>query len=208
VFEGGRYEAPDRFFPVLTQPTSDDTRSTGTPVDPGYDAGVWTPSAWGLINTVRTAEGLHQRLIVIPAQYRAVTAAQGVERLFDEMTYTLYYSATNDVIPPSIWTVRALQQGEATATVLVDVTDFSRIARVVMAYTSGSGEWLTTDLTRGEQESSRWVGTLPREAGMTFLVQAVDGAGNVAVADNRGHYFTLSYPRQYLPLIRAGRSGG
>ena len=201
VFEGGRYAALDRFSPVLTQPTSDDTRSAGTPVDPGYDAGVWTPSAWGLINTVRTAEGLQQRLIVIPAQYRAATAAQGVERLFEEMTYTLYYATATDIIPPSIWKVQDRQQGETAQTVLVDVTDFGGIVRVVVAYTSGSGEWLTADLTRDEGDPSQWGGTLPREAGLTYFVQAVDGAGNVAVSDNRGRYFTLLTRTHYLPVI-------
>jgi hypothetical protein len=40
-------------------------------------------------------------------------------------------------------------------------------------------------------------------AGATWFVQAVDGAGNVAVADNKGRYFTTRWggARVYLPTV-------
>ena len=165
----------------------------------------WTPSAWALINSVRTPEALRQQLVVIPAQYRAADAAEGTERLFTEMSYTVYYSGSSDVIPPSIWTVRAAaERGDDAAHLQVDVTDFSGVVQVTAAYTTGDGEWRTTPLARAADDPSRWLGLLPIRSGLTYFVQAVDGAGNVALQDNRGYYFTLRVRQQYLPLIAQG----
>jgi hypothetical protein len=48
----------------------------------------------------------------------------------------------------------------------------------------------------------KWVGHIP--AGAAWFVQAVDRAGNVAVAHNKGNYFTTRWGgegRIYLPTL-------
>jgi len=121
------------------------------------------------------------------------------------MRYTVYYSQSSDAIPPSIWTVHAWARPEdEAAQVQADVTDFSGVVRVVVAYTTGDGAWETRPLAPAAGETSRWVGLLPKEAGLDYFVQAVDRAGNVAQGDNRGRYFRASLHQHYLPLTGQG----
>jgi len=205
LFEGGRYETLTPFAPALTRIISDTVSGEGERAAQSAGPLNWTPSAWALINSVRTSEGLRQRLVALPAQYRAADGTAGTERLFTEMRYTVYYSQSSDAIPPSIWTVRAgARPDDEAAQVQVDVTDFSGVVRVVVAYTTGDGAWETRSLARAAGETNRWVGLLPKEAGLDYFVQAVDRAGNVAQGDNRGRYFRASLYQHYLPLTEQG----
>ena len=196
VFEGGRYRTFYNFDPLVTRVVTDQAH---TRQEPGFGFKEWTPSTWDLINSVRTPDGWQQRLVVIPAQYRATTDRVGVERLFEAVTYTVYYSTTKDTIPPSIWMVRQLA-GTERVTVEVEVTDFSGVTRAVATYTTGDGLWQTVDLVQSV-DPNVWTGFLPAEAGLEYFVQAVDGGGNVAVNDNKGWYFGLPPYQVYFPLV-------
>lgn len=48
---------------------------------------------------MRKAEGIQQQLVTIPAQYKATTGSLGTARKMTELTYTIYYSVTNDYVP-------------------------------------------------------------------------------------------------------------
>jgi hypothetical protein len=72
---------------------------------------------------------------------------------------------------------------------------------VGVAYTLGDGIWQTMDLTRSVSNPNVWVGTLPNEETMEWFVQAVDGAGNVAVNDNKSAYLDPPAARLWLPSI-------
>ena len=160
VFEGGEYLIFNRFDPVITRVITDDTRIELWQTEPVYNVSTWTPTTWGLINSVRAPDGLRQQLVVIPAQYRALGGQVGLERLFTTITYTVYYSTTEDTIPPSIWEVRThLTSSQANLT--VDVTDFSGVVRTVAAYTAGDGIWRTADLAQTQGNSNMWTGSLP-----------------------------------------------
>jgi hypothetical protein len=161
------------------------------------------PAIWELINSVRTADGLQQRLVVIPAQYRALNDQTGVERRFEEILYTVYYSTSRDTTPPSIWTVRNLSGGSH-FTVEVEATDFSGVRRTVVAYTSGDGVWQTADMARDPGDEDFWTATLPLTPTVEYFVQAVDEAGNVAVSDNKGRYFKFEPYIFYLPIMFKG----
>jgi hypothetical protein len=103
------------------------------------------------------------------------------------MTFTVYYSNTMDLVPPSIWRVDAFQW-ETSNQVLVEATDLSDVVRVGVAYTLRDGVWDTTDLTRSASNPNVWIGAIPDEETIEWFVQALDGAGNVAINDNKGAY--------------------
>ena len=132
------------FDPVVTRVITDDASIPRRETEPAYDIAEWRPPVWDTINTVRTPDGIDQRLVVIPAQYRATSGFLGSERLFTVMTYTLYYSDTRDTLPPRIWSVRDLYYCEPKLSIQVQVTDFSGVAGVVVAYTTGDGIWQTS----------------------------------------------------------------
>ena len=177
LFEGGRYETLPSFSPVLTHIASDDVSGHCEGAAVSEERLTWAPSAWALINSVRTPAELRQQLIVIPAQYRATDAGEGTERLISEMSYTVYYSNLSDVIPPSIWTVRASAgRNDDAAQLRVDVTDFSGIVRVTAAYTTGNGEWRTTRLVRARGGAQPLAGA-PAQPVRPNLFRAGGGRG-------------------------------
>jgi major membrane immunogen (membrane-anchored lipoprotein) len=84
----------------------------------------------------------------------------------------------------------------------VETSDPSNVVRVVVAYTEGQGEWLSSDLDY-EEATLKWKGEITATAQTRFIVQAVDGAGNVQVAQNKGAYYHLLPP---APLVSDGSS--
>jgi hypothetical protein len=120
------------------------------------------------------------------------------------MRYTLYYTTTGDTLPPAIWQVTDTVTADGVKHgITVEASDFSGVMAVVVAYTLGDGEWQSLALT--QTGSDQWVGSLDNRPGLEYFVQAVDNGGNVAVHDNKGHYFP---PRErslstqlFLPIV-------
>jgi hypothetical protein len=123
----------------------------------------------------------------------------GIERRFEVMTYTVYYSTTQDTTPPSIWAVQNLL-GDDQFTIQVEATDFAGVRRVVVAHTSGDGVWRTTDMTQSTGDEDFWTVSLPLGPTIEYFIQAVDEAGNVAISSNKGRYFVIPQ-KTYLPIV-------
>jgi parallel beta-helix repeat protein len=188
-FEGGTYQTIEDFDPVISRLLSTAPDMAFQEEEPTFDhPDIWHPSWWSLVNRVWIDEAVSERLVVIPAQYQSTTPTMGTQRLFDQMDYTVYYSNTMDIVPPSIWRVDAYRF-EAESHINVEVTDLSDVIRVGVSYTLGDGRWKSTDLVRRADNPNLWCGTIPYEESLEWFVQAVDGAGNVAVNDNKGAYF-------------------
>ncbi|MFQ5419943.1 MAG: hypothetical protein ACE5EY_06225, partial [Anaerolineae bacterium] len=202
VFEGGHYQTFDSFDPVVTRIITEDTDLPLWQTEPPFAFDRWIPATWSLINSIRTADGLQQRLVIIPAQYHALNEQIGVERLLDVMTYTVYYATTEDRTPPSIWTVRNLPDN-GQFTIEVETTDFAGIRRAVVAYTTGDGVWSTVDMVQHPNDEDFWTTTLPLIPAVEYFVQVVDEVGNVAVNNNKGRYFVTPY-MYYLPVVFQG----
>ncbi|MFZ1397160.1 MAG: hypothetical protein WAS33_09705, partial [Candidatus Promineifilaceae bacterium] len=206
LFEGGVYETIPSFNPIVTRVITDDSRIDLWQQEPEFAVfNSWTPATWGLINSVRKAEGVQQQLVTIPAQYKATTGSLGIARKMTELTYTIYYSVTNDYVPPSIWAVDQLVESPDTIGLMVEATDFSaNIIRVVATYTVGDGLWQSVDLVPGQDDLWRTSTNdgLPRSETLEFFIQAVDGSGNVAIHDNKGQYFGLGVFQVFMPLIK------
>ena len=201
-FEGGRYQTFAPFDPVIARLITD--TATGLS-EPPYDFQEWVPAAWDLVNSLRTPEGLQQRLVILPAQYSASAPGFGTMRVFDAMTYTVYYSDTEDAYPPSFWVVEDAIIGSSQY-ITVEVTDWSGVARVAVGYTWDDGWWHTVDLTRSGVDEDLWTGTVPYTDTLSYFVQAVDRAGNVGVETNKAWYFGPgSHPsfdhHIYQPLV-------
>jgi hypothetical protein len=180
------------------------TDTTDSLVEPAYDFREWVPAAWDLVNSLQTAEGPSQRLVVIPAQFSATANDVGTMRVFDELSYTVYYSDSADVWPPTFWVVGDYRDTDDDARqIVVEVTDQSGVGRVGIGYTTGDGWWHTLDLTRLTGDPDIWTGSLPDAENLRFFVQAVDMAGNVATETNKHNYFGDAPQAQAL-LLTAG----
>jgi hypothetical protein len=152
-----------------------------------------------------------EMLVTVLGQYNSDT---GAERVYDDMSFGTYYSDSPDTELPTISHVDGvLDEAAGAGAIKVAASDASGVIRVVVAYTEGQGGWRSGDLTFDEG-MGRWTGTITGTQQTRYFVQVVDGAGNVAVDDNKGRYHPLWKPLPfvadaanpaYLPLVVKGR---
>lgn len=191
---------PD-FDPVVTRPLTDTVHA-----EPGFPFSRWTPARLHAINRLSTVDGTLEQLVVIPGQFQnqhpSTQLTYGVERRYDTLTYDVYYSTSPDWTPPAIWQVR--YEKTASGTVLwVEATDPSGIERAVVTYTTGDGEWVTEELQRVGGFTWRGSGPFLDADTLDFMVQVVDGAGNVALSTDKGRLFGRRAHQFYLvPIMR------
>ena len=114
----------------------------------------------------------------------------GVMRMYDDVTIYKYSSDIDDWTPPVIEEVSG-DVNDDVASVRAVVDDNSGVHEVWLTYTeeqaTGSGHWRSIPMqwTQGKV----WTASEPITRPVRYLVQAVDVAGNVGVADNDGMYF-------------------
>ena len=199
------------FDAAFSRPTLDNAAGEPEAVNsvaafPTRLAGVTMASnSQGLIGPDGIAQ--RQQLVLIPGQFVSVpTAASpdvGTQLLYDRMAGDVYYSASNDWDAPEVGEVVLVRSpGSTTADLSVSATDASGIHRVVALYQAG-GDWNTLELT---QNAGTFAGTLAVPAAIAneqikVVVQAVDGAGNVAWAANKGPGFSPIPPPPPPPVV-------
>ena len=195
------------FEPVVTRVITDDASIPRRQTEPAYDIAEWRPPVWDTINTVRTPDGIDQRLVVIPAQYRATSGFLGSERLFTAMTYTLYYSDTRDTLPPRIWSVRDLCHWEPKVLRCRSESLISPVWPVSLLPippVTGSGRPATAS---AQDAGTEYVESVSCQAihACRISCRPWTTEENVAVHHNKGRYFALRLlADDRLPLISRG----
>ncbi len=126
--------------------------------------------------------------------------ATGTQRLYDDMTFDVYFGSSPDRTPPEVTLASARREGNAIR-VKVEADDPSGVRRVVLTYTTGAG-WFTSQDLQYDPLSRKWLGSVPVQGGLRWLLSVVDGAGNVADLNNKGRFFALpSTSTLYLPVL-------
>jgi hypothetical protein len=197
VFLEGHYSDIDGFDPVIARPVTDTTLT-----EPGFMHGGWYPSRLAVLNRIETAGGVLQRLVVVPGQY----SNPGTQRLWNSLTYEVYYSTGEDVTPPTVWRVEGVRTLRHAGFTVVAMDD-SGIERVVVTYSFGEGHWRSLDLAYNA-ESVCWQGVLDlgsAKRAVHYFVQAVDRAGNASSTNNKGLFFELVTHNAYLPVVTRGQ---
>jgi hypothetical protein len=159
----------------------------------------------------------HQRLVVYPGQFSDTDpspgADTGTETLLTNGSFNVYYASTagvtpsaGDVTPPFVQSSAAtgstapdgttvvLFQVAVTDPVSVNDTTNTRVRRVFVQYDDQPGSptdhtWKKVELTVDPNTPDVYVGAVTAAAGGRYLVQAIDGAGNVAVSQFKGSYY-------------------
>ena len=157
------------------------------------------PSAFQNVTTFEDASGLRNKLVLIPGQWlpdsnAATKPNVGIQRSFTSMTSTVYYAPPNDgddTQPTIAATSGTASSGGVTFQAAISDSSASgpgTIARVSVLYLDGT-TWRSTELT--QTAPGQFVGGGPAAAtAVDYLVQAVDGSGNVAVSSNKARLFT------------------
>ena len=160
-----------------------------------------------------TGTGTAAQLDLVAGQFLPNSAAPGTgtERLFNSMSAQVYYLPSSspyagDFTPP---TIDSTQSSVASSTPSFDVQVSAAAAPVrdvLVLYTDGVHPGTWTPVTLSSTNGQTWTGTgtttIP-SGQVQYIVQALDGAGNVAVSNNEGTAFNAS-PQ---PVVAIGLSG-
>jgi hypothetical protein len=193
---------------VITDQENDST-------EPEYEVASWFPPQPIKVNRLGShigGGGNEGRLVLYPAQFQGASADGGTLRAFEELQLVIYYedsAVTDDWQPPVI---RRVEIAPATdqVQVVAEVSDPdpgvgqpSGVAEVLLFYTANGVSWTSA---RGTRVGETWRFGIDVPAGSTagqmrFVVQAVDGAGNVAWCSSKGRLYGGAESRLYLPLV-------
>ena len=84
----------------------------------------------------------------------------------------------------------------------------SGVADVWLTYNTGGSAWTSVKATSSGDDTWRATITLPAgssASNLSFVVQAVDGAGNVAYSANKGESYSGSEGTIHLPIVLKNR---
>jgi hypothetical protein len=214
-FRGGTYTDATTSNPLLTgDPATETGNSTVAPFSsPVFlPQTMWNPNYFStLLNDGDT------ELAFNPVQYRSNSSGNPDARTYGDVNVQLFYSnagtygSNNPALasPPAISNVTSTTSGDV-VTVSAHVTGdpAAGIQDVWVTYTGTAagtplyGSWQSVDLTQNTTDSTLWTGsfvdtnatnTQPSAnpaADSNFMVQAVNGVGEVTMDNNNGYYFT------------------
>jgi hypothetical protein len=140
------------------------------------------------------------------AQMGQCDPSAGQARLYSSMELDLYYSLSADQTPPQFTVVDGLHnRATGRVTLKVGATDPAGVQRAVATYTQGDGRWDSVELSF-DASLHKWTVSFPGDMNSRYLVQVMDGAGNVAQATNKGLYYAPAVAPTpavsiYLPLV-------
>ena len=153
---------------------------------------VTFPTKLQSIASIATPIGTRQRLSLFSGQFRSDGAPDalgiGTQRRFTSLAGNIFYTGpgVTDFASPSFGPVDVTKAG-TTVGFAVNITDNvggeSGVKRVVALYRDGSQVWKSIEMSRS---SPRWSGAGPLQGqSVEWMIQAVDGSGNVAVTSNK-----------------------
>jgi hypothetical protein len=207
VLVGGVYSDVQGFDPVIALAYNEYVTQTG---EPSFSAPGWFPPTPFGVRSSQSLSTTAEMVVSLLGQYNAPSQT---ERLYEQMTFDSYFSENPDTELPAITHIDGVfDEATGSGHLKVEAADASGILRVVVAYTEGQGQWLSRDLAF-DAAKVKWTGIISGTADTRYIVQVVDGAGNVAVSDNKGLFHRLVRPlplieplpnRLYLPLVVRG----
>ena len=206
---GGAFDAVPDFDPAISRVLTDDVYAK---TEPPFTTTIWYPAGLGTINRFLSIDGqLHERLVVVPGQFRATGTGGsgqtvGTERLYTGLQFEVYHAPfdATDFIAPSIAQVSADVAGQGVTFNVLATDDRESISRVVVLYRSTTRNvWSKAELTYNPATQTATGSVSGLSGQIEYFVQAVDSTGNVALALDHGNPFALvTTTSLYLPLIR------
>ena len=195
--------------PTIARATVDNT-SIESPADAGE---LIFPTAFANVQTEQTPGGPRGNVVVVPGQYDSTSGSE--QLLIDSLELTTYYAPddvdTVDIVRPQFGDVSAnAVNGDVLFRAGVSDPDDpgknvagTGVRRVLVQYFDGTS-WNAVEMFPANADRTEWSGGLAGALATNgvFFVQAVDGAGNVAVTANKGNnYETGGDPAQAVAFV-------
>ncbi len=196
--------------PVVSRPVVDAANESP---EPKFTDGMF-PSVFTRVSGAQTPVGPRDQLVVVPGQFRG-SERSGVQTLFREMDLTVYYANPGDLDrdAPRIVAAKAVVSGNVVAFRVDAFDEVSALRRVVVLWSEhDSDEWQPLDLAPATSPVSaeRWTGgtqlTAPPGIGehVSWIVQVVDGAGNVGVSSAKAEFHAAPVTEPIAPPTGGG----
>ncbi len=194
VLEEGVYADIDPFNPAISRWTNEWEVNVG---EFQVAADGWWPASPAVVSTIDTPSGREQRLIVVPGQFLATSAADdpvvvGTERIWTSLKLRLVRGSDTDTIAPTVRSVVLTNEGHHwTAT--IDAEDPSWVTRLdVTQVGAATAEPFHLEIAPGTPGPYNVEFDLPLvESGeVNVQVAVTDGAGNTTTVTGRGLYVT------------------
>ncbi|MDP3062880.1 MAG: PKD domain-containing protein, partial [Chloroflexota bacterium] len=185
----GAFADTSGFDPVIARPTNEWEVAV---TEPQTCLPSFWPSELATVNSLDTAQGLLQALVVVPGQFRCTSGSAatvtGTQRLYSSLNIELLRSPSADAQPPLVRTIDLRTVDATTVSVTVDATDSSGIARInVLRLSNGAVTTTSLVLIAPLPTTGPFTVNVPGYGtGDALTVQVVDGAGNVATATGKG----------------------
>ena len=199
TLDSAHYTDAGLLDPVIAQPSNewDDDWA-----EPAFTREGWSPGRPLSLQNITAGRGFTDTVRTQLGQYNGQTSAQ---RLYDGMSLGVYYSNSPDWTPPEVTYVgeRVDRQSGATIVKVGAQDPLSGILGGKVTYTRGDGQWHSQELVY-DANLGKWTAQIPAPPNALYIVQMVDAAGNVSVADNKGRFYGSPGQAIYLPsVIRA-----
>ena len=155
-------------------------------------------------------EGNEGQVVFYPAQFKATGPGTGQLRVFDQVTLRIYYDDGNipsDFRAPVFGLVTSAPTADSIH-IEVHVTDDVGVIEVTLLYTWDGVTWTSLSLPRiGTDLYGTDLAVPPgsNPSALSYIVQAVDGVGNVAFSANKGETFSGVDESIFLPLVLKNR---
>ncbi|NJM41943.1 MAG: hypothetical protein HC853_14895 [Anaerolineae bacterium] len=192
--------------PVVTRIITDDTYIAQ---EPEFDSAGFYPARIATVNSLLGLDGRYaEKLVLVPGQFRptSVTPTTGQQRLWERLDVVTYHApyTVSDFVEPTLNLVRGWAY-PAHVNFTVGAADLSGIQRVTVLYRAlDMKTWSLVELQPHTTLSDTWSASISRpSAGVEYIAQVVDTAGNVALRSDYGNPFRPVVARSvYLPLAR------
>lgn len=181
---GANYGPLTPFEPLIAAPVNE-----YVPAEPGGEL----PDPLALYPPLPAAVQEHNGIASLTTQVGQYDAAADGLRLLQSAQVELYYSTDPDTIGAQATVIDGITRaGSGRVAIKVGAVDPSGVARVLLSYiadvNAGTRRLESIDLSY-DAATSKWAGSFSGGAASRYLVQIVDGAGNVVTATNKGRYY-------------------
>lgn len=163
-------------------------------------SGAAFPSTFATITSQQTPAGPVDLMVVTPSRVQTTFGGKGITERFTDFHAEVVYgdASSTDTTSPTIDAIEMPFPGGDEMT--VHASDPSAIAAVVLLVQpedSTDGVWQRADVDAPTSDSDGWDATVPTTP-FRWILQVVDGAGNVTTDSARGHLDIAGAPAPTL----------
>jgi hypothetical protein len=196
---GGTWNDTTNFVPMISQIVTDQIYST---VRPTFPFGQFFPPLPASVNRLLTVDGtVQQRLVVVPAQFQADvssgTPTTGLMRRYNSLELEVLSSpkADPDFTGPVINSAVVISSPTQLSFEVRTSDDSLMVTRVVVLYAGmNDTAWRRAELTWDAGTGIASGSVTPLGGRIFYIVQAVDGSGNVSAALDHNNPFVADTP--------------